>query len=217
MAGFTGPVPQPLFIRCSIVVWNYIRRPPCCQYNGNTFFDAAVESFCRAAMFSCFPAGGLLFFCVRRKEAKEDRICFAASMQKRDCRLPAVPFCTNHPSPYALFGWVREGAFPGEKPSPANTATACARRNPCRGPSFLLCQKKRSKRRPHLFCSQHAKKRLPLTGSPFLCITPYPICAFRVGPGGGFSRGKASSRMYLISKPASHHPPKLPSSDPKRS
>jgi len=39
------------------------------------------------------PAGGLLFFCVRRKEAKEDRICFAASMQKRDCRLPAVPFC----------------------------------------------------------------------------------------------------------------------------
>jgi len=38
------------------------------------------------------PAGGLLFFCVRRKEAKEDRICTQVSVQKRDYRKPAVSF-----------------------------------------------------------------------------------------------------------------------------
>ncbi|MBE5779622.1 MAG: hypothetical protein E7331_09885 [Clostridiales bacterium] len=37
------------------------------------------------------PAGGLLFFCVRRKEAKEDHICSQVGKQKRNFRKPAVP------------------------------------------------------------------------------------------------------------------------------
>jgi len=213
-----------------------------------------------------FPAGGLLFFCVRRKEAKEDRIGVVSARKKRPPQSGSPMSKQNILPKYTLFGRVREGAFPGEKPSPANTAnppfflpgaffssvseekkqkkTALAlyqpekrdrrkaaapcpnktffpnirfsggcgrglfpgksllpltlpiRRFSCRGPSFLLCQKKRSKRRPHWRCispkKETAAKRQPHVQTKHSS----QIYAFREGAGGGFSRGKAFSRQH---------------------
>jgi len=67
-------------------------------------------------------AGGLLFFCVRRKEAKEDHICSNTIHKKETTANRQSLPAHNIFSPYTLFGWVREGTFPGEKSPPACTA-----------------------------------------------------------------------------------------------
>jgi len=149
-----------------------------------------------AASTRCLPCRGPSFLLRQKKRSKRRPHLQPNQQTKRDHRTQAVPFCTKYLCPYALFGRVREGAFSGEKPSPACTATASARCLACRGPSFLLCQKKRSKRRPHFHPSWHTKKKPPHTGSPFLTKISMPIYAFREGAGGGFSRGKASSRLH---------------------
>jgi len=124
------------------------------------------------------PAGGLLFFCVRRKEAKEDRICTQVSVQKETTANRQSLFRTKQSSLYTLFGRVREGAFPGEKPSPASAATARPRSRPCRGPSFLLCQKKRSKRRPHITQTISQKRTTAYRQSHLHTKHPFPYTLF---------------------------------------
>jgi len=65
------------------------------------------------------PCRGPSFLLCQKKRSKRRPHMHPSWHTKRNHRKPAVPSCTNHPSPYALFGRVREGAFPGEKPSPA--------------------------------------------------------------------------------------------------
>ena len=119
------------------------------------FLDVLFSDIARPRRNPCREPSFLL---CQKKRSKRRPHFHPSWHTKRYHRKPAAPSCTNHPSPYALFGWVREGAFPGEKPSPACTATTRPRCNPCRGPSFLLCQKKRSKRRPHLYTTRRAKE-----------------------------------------------------------
>ena len=74
------------------------------------------------------------------------------------------------------------------------------KRTPCGGPSFLLCQKKRSKRRPHLQPSRQTKRDSRTPAALSHTKIPFPLYAFREGAGGGFSRGKAFSRQSRIQR-----------------
>jgi len=84
-----------------------------------------------------FPAGSLLFFCVRRKEAKEDHICSNTIHKKETTANRQFLPAHNIFSPYTLFGRVREGAFPGEKPSPALPPLTSTPANLARHPIIL--------------------------------------------------------------------------------
>jgi len=156
----------------------------------------------------------LLFFCVKRKEAKENRFlrpsCFLSDIRFSDgCGrvffpeksiLPPLPCRTSSrfflffsfvskekkqkktaflrpfaSVQYTLFGWVWEGAFPGEKHSPTFAM-----------PNFhslfsllFFCVKRKEAKENRIFAA--------------FCFCP--IHAFRVGVGGSFSRGKAFSHL----------------------
>jgi len=146
------------------------------------------------------------------EEKKQKKTAFAHKPAYKK-RLPHIGSLFPYIMPFPIHAF-REGAGGGFSRGKAfsrlNCLTSPPPAFPCRGPSFLLCQKKRSKRRPHLHTNQHTKKGLPHIGSLFPYIMPFPIHAFREGAGGGFSRGKAFSRLNCLTSP----PPAFPCREP---
>jgi len=135
-----------------------------------------------------FPAGGLLFFCVRRKEAKEDRIGVVSARKKRPPQSGSPMSKQNILPKYTLFGRVREGAFPGEKPSPANTA------NPpffLPGAFFSSVSEEKKQKKTALALYQPEKRDRRKAAAPCPNKTFFPNIRFSGGCGRGLFPGKS--------------------------
>jgi len=123
------------------------------------------------------PAGGLLFFCVRRKEAKEDHICVQGMTQKKGLSQNGSSFSCLPPLHVVAAG-------------PA-------------GGLLFFCVRRKEAKEDHI-CVQGMtqKKELSQNGSFFLHIIPLLHIRFSGGCGRGLFPGKS---LLPPSQPSPSH------------
>ena len=108
------------------------------------------------------PCRGFLFFCVRRKETKEDRITSKHSTKNFSIHTPLS--------------------------LTAGLLFFCVRRKVAKEERIYISANPRKQTTAYRYPHPHTK-------------FSFPIYAFREGAGGGFSRGKAFSRLTAINTP----------------
>jgi len=137
-----------------------------------------------------YPAGGLLFFCVRRKEAKEDRICSQVSKQK-ETTANRQPLPAQKTLPHIRFsGGCGRGLFPGKSllpPAPPQPVPAVY---PAGGLLFSCVRRKEAKE--DRICSQISKQKETTAHRQSLSAQNiYAHMRFSGGSGRGLFPGKS--------------------------